>query len=111
MSCGRCFVGFARARRSTSTRPSARIGGDEFTVLLPYAGPSQAQAVSTALRTAIREASVELDDGTKLNLSASVGTALIDAHTDSGDAVLVEADRAMYQDKARRGRPAQRPGD
>ena len=87
----------------------ARIGGDEFMVLLPYADASQAQAVSKSLREVVCETKVELDDGTKLSLSVSVGATLIDAQTDSGDAALVEGDRAMYQDKARSSRSPQDP--
>jgi diguanylate cyclase (GGDEF)-like protein/PAS domain S-box-containing protein len=99
-------IGAMLKRRLRDTDLVARIGGDEFTVLLPYAGASQAQAVSEILRGAIRETNIALADGTTLHLSASIGTALIDAQTDSEAAVLAEADRAMYQDKARRAQPA-----
>lgn len=102
-------VGAALMRRLRSTDVVARIGGDEFTVLLPYAGASQAQSTSEALRQIISDTSIELDNGAKLSLSASIGTALIDANTDSDDAVLAEADRAMYQDKARQAQPAKCP--
>ncbi len=69
---------------------------------------SQAQAVSESLREVIRKTNIELDDGTTLPVSISIGTALIDAQTTSGDAVLDDADRKMYQDKTRR---AQVPRD
>ncbi len=102
-------VGAMLKRRLRETDLVARIGGDEFTVLLPYAGASQAQAVTEVLRKAIYETNIALDNGTKLHLSASVGAALIDPQTDGEAAVLAEADRAMYQDKARHGRRAQTP--
>ena len=102
-------IGEVLKQRLRETDIAARIGGDEFTVLLPYAGASEAQAVSDVLRAAISETNIELGNGTKLHLSASVGTALIDAQTDSDEAVLAEADRAMYQDKARNAQAAQAP--
>jgi diguanylate cyclase (GGDEF)-like protein len=78
----------------------ARIGGDEFAVLLPHADAEQADAVTKDLRRVIRESDIELEDGTTLPLSASVGVALITSDTDR-DEVLAEADRAMYKDKTR----------
>jgi diguanylate cyclase (GGDEF)-like protein len=77
----------------------ARIGGDEFAVLLPYAGASQAAAVTTDLRRVIRETSLDLGNGATLSLSASVAVAVINEETESDEAVLAEADHAMYADK------------
>jgi diguanylate cyclase (GGDEF)-like protein/PAS domain S-box-containing protein len=102
-------IGVVLKQRLRDADIVARIGGDEFMALLPYADASQARAVSESLREAIYKTKIELDDGTKLSLTVSVGTTLIDAQTDSSDAALVEADRAMYQDKARRARPQQDP--
>jgi diguanylate cyclase (GGDEF)-like protein/PAS domain S-box-containing protein len=102
-------IGVVLKQRLREADIVARIGGDEFMVLLPYADASQAQVVSESLREVVCETRIELDDGTKLSLSVSVGTTLIDAQTASSDAVLVEADRAMYQDKARSSRSPQDP--
>lgn len=102
-------IGVVLKQRLREADIVARIGGDEFMVLLPYADASQAQVVSESLREVVCETRIELDDGTKLSLSVSVGATLIDAQTDSGDAVLVEGDRAMYQDKARSSRSPQDP--
>jgi diguanylate cyclase (GGDEF)-like protein len=88
--------------RLRETDVVARIGGDEFAVLLPYADAEQAQAVTKDLRRVIRESDIDLDDGTTLSLSASVGVALINHDTDTDtDEILAEGDRAMYQDKTR----------
>jgi diguanylate cyclase (GGDEF)-like protein/PAS domain S-box-containing protein len=86
--------------RLRGTDVIARIGGDEFAVLLPHADAEQADAVTKDLRRVIRESDIDLDDGTTLPLSASVGVALITPDTDS-DEVLAEADKAMYKDKTR----------
>jgi diguanylate cyclase (GGDEF)-like protein len=78
----------------------ARIGGDEFAVLLPHADAAQAQAISTDLRRITGTSVIDLDDGTTLPVPASVGFALIDRDSDS-DEILAQADRAMYHDKTR----------
>jgi diguanylate cyclase (GGDEF)-like protein/PAS domain S-box-containing protein len=94
-------IASAMRHRLRETDVLARIGGDEFAVLLPYASAEQAQAISEDLRRVTCAAEIELDDGTTLSLSVSVGFALIAGDTNS-DEILAEADRAMYQDKTSR---------
>jgi diguanylate cyclase (GGDEF)-like protein/PAS domain S-box-containing protein len=74
----------------------ARLGGDEYAVLLPAGGRADAEVVADALVTAVRER-----DEPKVTVSA--GVALIDAETGSADDLLVSADRAMYTVKRRGG--------
>jgi diguanylate cyclase (GGDEF)-like protein/PAS domain S-box-containing protein len=92
-------VAYALRRRLRETDVVARIGGDEFAVLLPYAGREQAQAVVDDLRRVISGTPIAMDDGTRVSLSASLGVALIDRDTPGDEAVLAAADRAMYGDK------------
>jgi diguanylate cyclase (GGDEF)-like protein len=84
--------------RLRDTDVLARIGGDEFAVLVPHADEAQARAISKDLRHITSAADIDLDDGTTLPLPASVGFALIDRDTDS-DEILAQADEAMYQNK------------
>ena len=49
---------------------------------------------------------IDLDDGKKLSLSASVGVAFITPDTVSDETVLAEADRAMYEFKTASARLA-----
>jgi diguanylate cyclase (GGDEF)-like protein/PAS domain S-box-containing protein len=100
----------ALKRRLRETDVVARLGGDEFAILLPYAGPDQARAVVDDLRRVVARSGVDLDGGQRLSLSASFGLAVIDKDTVSDEAAFAEADRAMYEDKARgaRGRAADR---
>jgi diguanylate cyclase (GGDEF)-like protein/PAS domain S-box-containing protein len=91
-------IASAAKRRLRETDVLARIGGDEFAVLLPYADAQQADAISEDLRRATRATEIKLHDGTTLSLSASVGFALVDRGTNS-DEILAQADRAMYEDK------------
>jgi diguanylate cyclase (GGDEF)-like protein/PAS domain S-box-containing protein len=92
-------VADALITRLRTTDVVARFGGDEFMILLPYAGASQADATSEALRQVISEVSIVLGPGATLSLTASIGISLIDATTVGHEAVLAEADRAMYRDK------------
>jgi diguanylate cyclase (GGDEF)-like protein/PAS domain S-box-containing protein len=93
-------VAMAISARLRATDTVARIGGDEFAALLPYAGAAQAIAVADDLRRVIGAAGVDVG-GTTVALSVSIGVALINAQTESDEAVLADADRAMYEDKAR----------
>jgi diguanylate cyclase (GGDEF)-like protein/PAS domain S-box-containing protein len=94
-------VGRALSRRLRETDTLARIGGDEFAALLPYAGLQQAELVADALRQTVSQLPpIQNPPGGAFRLSVSVGIALIDEHTTDDDAVLVAADRAMYTDKA-----------
>jgi diguanylate cyclase (GGDEF)-like protein len=78
----------------------ARMGGDEFAVLLPGAGADRAEEVAERLGTALRDA-FELD-GMPLHVDASIGIALSPDHGRDRSLLLARADTAMYA--AKRGR-------
>ena len=77
----------------------ARIGGDEFIVLLPGAGlPADAEAVSRML---LRRLAVPVDFlGQTLHLSASIGVAMFDGLDETAEHLMKRADKAMYAAKA-----------
>ncbi len=77
----------------------ARVGGDEFAVLLPRADAEQATRVADRLRAAIED---EFADG-PLALLASVGVATSGGRELSADQLLAEADGALYAAKGRGG--------
>jgi diguanylate cyclase (GGDEF)-like protein len=95
------------ARLSALTRKAdtvARIGGDEFVVLLSNIGTGSVRAAHSALGVAekIRKAiaaSFEID-GQHYQSSASVGVTLLPKPGQSADDLLREADTAMYRAKA-----------
>lgn len=79
----------------------ARIGGDEFAVVLegaPTAG--DAESVAAVLQRAL-DSAIMLDEG-QVSASVSVGIALYPQHGQSADELLQAADRAMYESKAER---------
>jgi diguanylate cyclase (GGDEF)-like protein/PAS domain S-box-containing protein len=97
----------AAARLSELTRKAdtvARIGGDEFVVLLSNIGADSVRAAHSALGVAekIRQAiaaSFEIE-GQEYHSSASIGVTLLPKQGQSADDLLREADTAMYRAKA-----------
>ena len=66
----------------------ARLGGDEFAVLLPYGGRDDAEVVAASLVNVVRERPG--------GLTASIGIAVTDEPELGAEAILADADRAMY---------------
>jgi diguanylate cyclase (GGDEF)-like protein/PAS domain S-box-containing protein len=87
-------------RRLRGTDLVARPAGDQFAVLLPGTGAEAAAKVAVNLREAVASCSVEADGG-RIATTASIGFAAVDRDTTSGEAVLIEAERAMHAAKAR----------
>jgi diguanylate cyclase (GGDEF)-like protein/PAS domain S-box-containing protein len=78
----------------------ARLGGDEFTVLMPDIGDAQ-DAATVAGRIERRlEPAFELP-GQSVFVTASIGIATGVAQQDRSEALLRDADAAMYEAKAR----------
>jgi diguanylate cyclase (GGDEF)-like protein/PAS domain S-box-containing protein len=94
-------VAAALQRRLRNTDVIARIGGDEFAILLPYADARQGALVSEDLRSIIYERYVPVRRGQPLRVSVCFGCALIDGDTNDEETILAAADRAMYTDKRR----------
>jgi diguanylate cyclase (GGDEF)-like protein/PAS domain S-box-containing protein len=91
------------ARCGTAARPDdlvARIGGDEFAVLLANANADAATADRIAERVCALLARPLQVDGAVVRPTASIGVAAADAGAPSVDALLHDADTAMYAAKA-----------
>jgi diguanylate cyclase (GGDEF)-like protein len=76
----------------------ARIGGDEFGILLENSDDKAAHETAARLIEQISSCEV-LHDGEALPLSVAIGVGMIDA-LDTPDAVMERADEAMYRRKA-----------
>jgi diguanylate cyclase (GGDEF)-like protein len=88
----------AAAVRASDT--VARIGGDEFAVLLWNLSARDAQTKSVALERAVAAASVTWG-GTRLSVGASAGVAELAVDADIA-ALIARADAAMYDRKRER---------
>jgi diguanylate cyclase (GGDEF)-like protein/PAS domain S-box-containing protein len=79
----------------------ARVGGDEFAVLVPGAGSVAGMAVAERLRTALRAA--RFDYGAEeLSTTVSIGVAVMPVHGTDPEVILANADLAMYEAKSNR---------
>ena len=76
----------------------ARIGGDEFGILLENSDENAAHETASRLIDQIASCRV-LHDGEELPLSVAIGVGVIDS-LDTSDAVMERADEAMYRRKA-----------
>ncbi len=93
-------VSNAMRARLRSTDIIARVGGDEFAVLLPTGGADVTHHVADMLVNILRDDIANVA-GKELGLTASIGLALFDAAGLSADEMLIRADLAMYDAKAR----------
>lgn len=83
---------------------AARMGGEEFALLLPETGPAAAGAIAERVRQAVRQTVVRTGDGTQVRVTISCGVASGQPRDDAaGQAIYAAADQAMY-DAKRAGR-------
>lgn len=92
----------ANVRRSDVV---ARIGGDEFTILLHRADEQAAQLKADQLRKALASSGLVFE-GKEIPLSLTAGVTMLTAK-DEPEAALKRADRLMYAGKAERKRARQ----
>ncbi|WP_415036786.1 diguanylate cyclase [Azonexus sp.] len=77
----------------------ARIGGEEFAILLPKTGLAEAQKIAERLRAAIT--TIHFEDIPEMGpISASFGLTACPDETPHFDALFARADKALYQAKA-----------
>jgi len=78
----------------------ARLGGEEFLVVLADASPEIVVGVSERLRGATAEAAFPLmSAGRAINVTVSVGAAMASSPGESAAALVKRADEALYQAK------------
>jgi diguanylate cyclase (GGDEF)-like protein len=89
---------------------AARLGGDEFAVLLE--GPLSGEAVQEVVDRiqAALNVPVDLGDGRIATVRVSIGVAVGDAGTDDADALIHQADTAMYLAKRGGGNASRQYG-
>ena len=78
----------------------ARVGGEEFAVLLPSTDLAGAAAVANRLRLLVEEAVVKVD-GVAMYYTISAGVAVMDDDAVCLESLMKRADQALYAAKAR----------
>ncbi|MGI9327171.1 MAG: diguanylate cyclase [Pseudomonadales bacterium] len=81
------------------TDVAARLGGEEFAILLPETQKEGALHLAQRLRAAIEEASTVTSSGSLLTVTASVGVATITRNSKHLETILKQADNALYEAK------------
>lgn len=78
----------------------ARLGGEEFVLLLPNTSKQTAMEIAERCREAISAIPFNLDNGEKVAITSSFGVAQLTAQLRSGELALVHADQALYTAKS-----------
>lgn len=77
----------------------ARIGGEEFAVLLPHTDLDGALKVTERIRKFVEQATLRTEKGHVIKMTVSIGLAEVDVRQDELDRAMVEADMALYEAK------------
>lgn len=102
-----CLVEIAHVLTRCANRPAdivARLGGEEFGVVLPETGTDGAELVAQRIQTLLRTLAIPHEGAPLRLMTLSIGIAAIEGPDGPGPAEMFEqADRALYEVK-RRGR-------
>ena len=94
-----CAVADVLRRGVRASDIAARMGGDEFAVLLPETSPRGAEQLAERIVGEVRACRIALDDGGDAAwTTVSIGIAALDADAPA-DRALTNADAAMYAAK------------
>lgn len=74
----------------------ARVGGEEFMVLLPKTDPDETLCVADRLRAAVEDMTFPLDGGRTLRCTISVGMSFFRQDAEDWESLVGSADRALY---------------
>jgi diguanylate cyclase (GGDEF)-like protein len=78
----------------------ARLGGEEFAVLMPQTALDQASAVAERLRAAVAGLRCDLQ-GSVVTLTVSIGVAIAEKSGEDLSSLMQRADLAMYEAKSK----------
>jgi diguanylate cyclase (GGDEF)-like protein len=93
-------VGQRLAQSVRSVDVAGRYGGEEFLVVLPETGPDAAASLAEKLRRVVGGSEVRLPDGELVTVTLSAGVAGGQGEVLKLDALVRDADAALYSAKA-----------
>lgn len=93
------FVASQLKEKTRSADVVARMGGEEFAVLLPRADINASFQVAENLLAVIANASIPIDQDKTLNVTVSIGVSEVNSDDGKIDQALKRADDALYQAK------------
>ena len=76
-----------------------RLGGEEFVVVMPNTEIKSACQIGERLRACVAASPFQLDDGSSVSITASVGVAAVEYSNDTPASLFRRADRALYAAK------------
>lgn len=76
-----------------------RIGGEEFSILLPETSRDQAIKAAERLRSRVANTNIPSDHGLAIEFTVSIGIASLSSEHDTLDVLLSHADNALYRAK------------
>ncbi len=79
----------------------ARIGGEEFVVVMPDRNLAVAKRVGERLLAKVAASPVRISDDLSISITVSIGIAMRDQTQDTIEAFLARADTALYKAKSR----------
>ena len=77
----------------------ARLGGEEFVVVMPESNAATAIQVAERLCAQVAESTIDLPDGTPLSVTISIGVATSETAEEMADDLIERADGALYTAK------------
>ena len=94
----------ARLKRNTrSIDLTCRLGGEEFVVIMPDTALERACQIAERLRECVAAETFQLNSQQRLQVTTSVGLAMLEHREDTPDTIFKRADNALYVAK-REGR-------
>ena len=77
----------------------ARLGGEEFAIVLPKANLEDAKKMALKIKKKIENSSVETDEKQEIRFTVSIGISDVKKEEDTIEAALNRADKALYEAK------------
>jgi diguanylate cyclase (GGDEF)-like protein len=82
------------------TELTARLGGEEFGVLIPHCKPEEAAVIARRICTTFEETEIWTGEGERIAATVSIGAAYAEIAPPELTGLLATADLALYRAKA-----------